>query len=268
MISDELLLDENIDTTLHVWIDLNRQNVILTDTADAGFESRMHHTDYVKSKPGVFGLSIEDVAYAQNVRDETLLIKTMTNGFVRGVIRGDHSEIDIEGLSLRDVYKALRIIFKNYEVHIEKLYIDIRNKMNPDAYPQSFVLDGKKMEIFMNKGIISSSRMLETYQEDEDGSFTHDGDDYDLNGILRATEDLDETMVSTDKLDWILDHDKLDFHRLVSADVDAPILITKWRGKYVVIDGLHRLASAIIQQKNRIKAKLVPKELLVKFKLT
>lgn len=165
MISDELLLDENIDTTLHVWIDLNRQNIILTDNSADGYENRMHHTDYVKSKPGVFGLDVEDVAYAQDVRDETLLIKVMDKGFVRAVIRGEHSEIDIEGISLRDVYKALRIIFKTYEIHVEKLFIDIRNKMNPDAYPQSFVLDGKKMEIFMNKGVISSSRMLEKNEE-------------------------------------------------------------------------------------------------------
>lgn len=267
---DIFFLREALDTNHYVWVNLKTQKVVLCDTGDKVFSERVHHTDYVKAHPAEFGLTVEEVIDADRTRDEKLLIKVLNNEFVRAVIytSGEGNEMGIEGIDLRGIYKALKIILRNYQITVNALYIDLRSPKDSNALPKSFGLSQRKLEYFLKTGAISNSRMLEAYQEEEDGSFTHDGDDYDLNALLRATEDLDVVKVSIDKLEWILDHDKPDFHRLVSADIDAPILITKWKGKLTVIDGLHRLAAALIQGEERIKAKLVDRDLLAKFRIT
>lgn len=269
MTSDRLFLEENVNSELYLWVNLNNADVILVDDGISGAVEHYHHTDYVKAKPSVFGLDIEDVIDAQNVRDEKLLVLALKNKFVRAVIDFGINGVNLEGISLRDLYKSLRILMKKYNFDLQQLYLDIRNPENPDAMPVSHVLSGKRLELFFKNGVISNSRMLEDpYQEEDDSSFTHDGDDYDLNGILIAVDDTDVEEFKTSSLDWILKHDKLDFDRLVNADPNEPILVTKWDDKLVVIDGLHRLAATIMQGNSTIAGKMVPATLLSRFKLS
>lgn len=94
-------------------------------------------------------------------------------------------------------------------------------------------------------------RIFELYQEPKGGSFTHDGKEYDLNKLLRLSDDLDVDQIPVDQLDWVLDHDdpENDPERIEKADLSATILVTWWfnedgHSQLVVLDGLHRVAKA------------------------
>lgn len=52
------------------------------------------------------------------------------------------------------------------------------------------------------------------------------------------------------------------YNRLKKADLNDPILITKYNKKYKVIDGLHRLMKAYILGNNNISVKVIPKKIL------
>ena len=50
--------------------------------------------------------------------------------------------------------------------------------------------------------------------------------------------------------------------RTEKADAKYPIIITKYKSKYVVLDGVHRLVKAYLNGKKKVKAKVVPKRYL------
>lgn len=106
-------------------------------------------------------------------------------------------------------------------------------------------------------------RLVEFYQEEPGGTFTHDGDEYSLNPLLKATDDYDVEDIPVDDLKWIIDSEE-DFEY---ADTDVPILVTPWEDKLVVIDGYHRLLKAVDQGLETLPGKMVPKQVLDKYKL-
>lgn len=97
----------------------------------------------------------------------------------------------------------------------------------------------------------------ESYQEYK-STFTHDGIEYDLNKLFEFSELLPVELFDIDDLDWVLDHSTIDNNRVENADVNVPILITQYNGKYVVLDGAHRLTKAKKLGKEKIKVKIVP----------
>lgn len=109
-------------------------------------------------------------------------------------------------------------------------------------------------------------RVTATYQEEPGSSFTHNNVKYDLNKLLTLMEDMPVTLLPTPMLAWVLKHDKPDPKRLMKADITVPILVheTSHNGVplFTTIDGLHRLAKAIQQNKPVVKAKMVPDTLL------
>jgi len=84
------------------------------------------------------------------------------------------------------------------------------------------------------------------YQEEPGSSFTHDGREYDLNYLLRCSTLFPVVDVLVDDLTWVLEYDSPNIRRLMAADLDAPILVTWWNDKLVVLDGLHRMAKAMV----------------------
>ena len=106
-------------------------------------------------------------------------------------------------------------------------------------------------------------KLTEFYKEELGGTFTHDGDEYLLNPILRITDKFPIEHVPVSELEWIIDTVE-DFEY---ADTNVPILVTPWEGKLVVIDGYHRLLKAVSTGLNALPAKMVPGAILDKYKL-
>ena len=109
--------------------------------------------------------------------------------------------------------------------------------------------------------------LCELYQEYGRSTFTYDGEEYDLNKLLRRTEDYDVEDVKVSDLKWILEYDKPDPERVKKADLSCPILVTKWKSKLVAVDGLHRTAKAVKEEKETLPAIFVTKADLEKVKL-
>jgi hypothetical protein len=82
------------------------------------------------------------------------------------------------------------------------------------------------------------------YQEEIDSEFTHDGNRYNLNKVLELVSKKPVSNIGINKLDWILKHTDVDEERAKKADVTTPILITDYKGKIAVVDGVHRLSKA------------------------
>lgn len=86
------------------------------------------------------------------------------------------------------------------------------------------------------------------YQEEHSSTFGHQGRQYRLNTLLRLTHKRLNRALSINKLDWILEHAKPDPTRVDKADLKTPILVffdeSIDGGRWVVVDGLHRLARA------------------------
>ncbi len=99
------------------------------------------------------------------------------------------------------------------------------------------------------------------YQEKSSSTVTHHGKQYRLNTLLRLAHKRLNRALSIDKLDWILDHSTPDPERVEAADLKVPILVfydeTIDNGRWVVIDGLHRLARACREDRKMLDTKFV-----------
>jgi len=104
--------------------------------------------------------------------------------------------------------------------------------------------------------------LSELYQEHKGSSFTHDGEKYDLNKVLKAVDKDPEEEFDVDELKWVLDYDSPDDKRVRKADLTTPILVTRWEGKLVAIDGLHRLQKAVDEGRKKLPGKMVSKKVL------
>lgn len=100
-----------------------------------------------------------------------------------------------------------------------------------------------------------------------ESTFTHDGVNYDLNGLLTYTLGMEQKMVPVSRLKWILKWDPMtqrDNPRINRADLSAPILVIKWHSQLVVLDGIHRLARALRDGVQELPAIFVPEWALQK----
>lgn len=102
------------------------------------------------------------------------------------------------------------------------------------------------------------------YQEEPGGTFTNDDHDYDLNGVLEDVDAFPIVLFFVRDLKWVLAFDTPDPERVHDADLHAPILVTYYGDKLVVVDGLHRLAKAVMDDKKVIRGKFVPSDVLDK----
>jgi hypothetical protein len=115
--------------------------------------------------------------------------------------------------------------------------------------------------------------IIEIFGEPSDSNFTHEGHNYDLNGLLSATIGMEPTQVPVSQLKWIMKYDPMsqeDAERILSADLAAPLLITKEPqegNKFVVLDGIHRLAKAIQQHVLELPCVEVTEELLDRYRI-
>lgn len=101
--------------------------------------------------------------------------------------------------------------------------------------------------------------MTKLYQEDADSSFTHDGKTYLLNPILAKANKLPAVSLDLKELEWLVDDSvEEDNDRIEKADYQFPILVTRYKNKWVTIDGWHRFLKARRDGLKTIQVKKIP----------
>ena len=48
------------------------------------------------------------------------------------------------------------------------------------------------------------------------------------------------------------------YERIMNTDMSHPLDIMKWRGRWLLLDGLHRLTRARMENQNKVKVRKVP----------
>lgn len=99
-------------------------------------------------------------------------------------------------------------------------------------------------------------RLFEIYQEYE-SYFSHSGRKFDLNPIFKIAERMPVEIINISQLSNNFDT-SLDLDRINKADYTTPILITPYKGKYIVVDGAHRLMKAYKAHKDTVPCKIIP----------
>lgn len=107
--------------------------------------------------------------------------------------------------------------------------------------------------------------MTKPYVEEDDSTFTHCGNKYNLNSLLLLTQNNEVIEFPISDLKWVLKFTKIDPKRVLTANLDVPILVVdEPRYGLVTVDGAHRLFKAVKQSKTHIKGRLVSEEQLLK----
>lgn len=99
-------------------------------------------------------------------------------------------------------------------------------------------------------------KTFEHYHEYE-STFTHNGNEYDLNTIFDISENYLPVTLKISDLEWVLEYADIYEDRLNKADYTIPILVSILDGQFVVIDGVHRLKKAINDENIEILCKLI-----------
>jgi len=115
--------------------------------------------------------------------------------------------------------------------------------------PSNFRIHTKKMAV-------PAEVLTQPYTEA--GSFTHEGKEYDMEKVLRASAASPVEELSVEDLKWVLEADpswKENPDRVAKADLTTPgLYFPDKQGRPTVVDGLHRLAKAV--QSGEAKMKL------------
>jgi hypothetical protein len=100
------------------------------------------------------------------------------------------------------------------------------------------------------------------------GTFTHDGATYDLAALSVLITNMPVVGFEVDALKWVLAHDTPDPERLKTAAMEEPIFVAyDKRGRFTVIDGLHRLHNAVAQGRDMLYGVLVTQAHLCQVRL-
>ncbi len=103
------------------------------------------------------------------------------------------------------------------------------------------------------------------YREGPASIVTCDGISYQLDTILRLIRFKPIVEFDLKHLAWMLDGDTVDGsygtadynERELVADLTVPIIVTVWKGQWLVLDGMHRLSNANKQGLTTLPAKIV-----------
>lgn len=105
-------------------------------------------------------------------------------------------------------------------------------------------------------------KLFELYQEEPTSTVSHDGTEYDLNALFKIVDKDPVAYFNVADLKWILSED-----RTTDADLEAPVLVTIWDHKYVVLDGEHRLRKAVKEKVQQLPGRFVSPDQLKKAKI-
>ncbi len=105
------------------------------------------------------------------------------------------------------------------------------------------------------------------YREGGESVFASGGRRYRLDDILAQVETDPVRRFEVTALSWILETVYPDEGRVEAADVTVPILVTEEAGRWLVVDGLHRLARAVGLGLETLPGRYVAPEVLEKARM-
>ena len=106
------------------------------------------------------------------------------------------------------------------------------------------------------------------YFDSEEDTVTHNGEIYSMKKIFDIVKYKTIYNVPIKKLDWILPFTTVSEDRVVTANLDTPLIITMSDDKWVTIDGAHRLTKAVRESVKKIRGRVISKEELDSCKLS
>lgn len=93
--------------------------------------------------------------------------------------------------------------------------------------------------------------------------FTHEGLVYRVDDLLKQTKGLPVKDFPLTKLVWMVDETSTNKERVKAADLKYPVLVTEYApGKFVTLDGFHRVTKAVESGQSEIKAILVDQSII------
>lgn len=107
----------------------------------------------------------------------------------------------------------------------------------------------------------------ENFYSEYESYFEHNGELYDLNKLIEYSNKNKIYKIRIDKLKWILNYTNIDKERVIKADINIPILVTKINKIYYIIDGVHRLKHSMNLNKKVINAKFISEKVLNRYKI-
>ncbi len=107
------------------------------------------------------------------------------------------------------------------------------------------------------------------YREGPTSTFRHQGNTYLVDELLALTKHLKSVDFPLSKLAWMVEDLSIDdITRVKNADLSYPIIVNEYTpGKFVTLDGYHRVVKAIQKNLKYIKAIVVDKTIFDKLQL-
>ena len=102
------------------------------------------------------------------------------------------------------------------------------------------------------------------YKEGRSSTFTHFGNEYRVDDLIDLAKDKNNVAIPMKELEWVFEYSDPDPKRVKKASLEYPIIVTydKVDGemRYIVLDGLHRLAKYKEDGRSGVICTIVPKE--------
>lgn len=106
---------------------------------------------------------------------------------------------------------------------------------------------------------------MKSYREGKNDTATHDGKQYNINKIFEIAEKKHHLIsITVNQLTWMVDETDLNYpgfvERVRKANTAFPIIVTKWKDKWVTLDGFHRVCKAVFSGDLTIEAKVIEED--------
>lgn len=101
------------------------------------------------------------------------------------------------------------------------------------------------------------------YREGANSYVHHEGRDFFVDDLLDATENKPMREMKIAQLDWIVgDMSGVDSGRIGRAKTVYPLIVTEQTipRRWVILDGFHRLCSAILQGRTLVKVRVITED--------
>lgn len=98
---------------------------------------------------------------------------------------------------------------------------------------------------------------MSNYQEGKSSTFTHLGVTYSVDDLIALTRAIAPIDKPVGLFTWIFVYSRPDQARVNAIADRQPIIATLWEGKWVVLDGLHRLKRALDNNQKFIPVRVV-----------
>lgn len=100
--------------------------------------------------------------------------------------------------------------------------------------------------------------LFEAYKEGESSTFIHNKKEYYVDDLITLSRKYKSKPFKIKELEWVLKGAHINAGRVSDSNLRFPIIITNYKNKLVVVDGIHRLKKAKNEEHKTIKAIFIP----------